>query len=330
MISYAQNAEDIVLFRVFRDWDKGFYIDVGAADPRADSVTKLFYDRGWSGVNIEPQLGHIKRLKAARERDANVHAALSESQGKLPFYYVPDVPDWSTLSEEMAERYRGLGKVVETGEIDVLTLADICDRYAPERIDFLKIDVEGHEGKVLAGGNWERYRPMVIVIEATKNPEDWEALLQSAGYTQVLFDAVNRFYLSNEYAEFAEILSCPANIVLDDFVPYVFHDQLEEAGQNNRAALARISQLEIELSQTSDKHCAALSRISRLESVLERAQFNLDAVNTRMIELEEQLAEEQMRQSRPFRNLSDWAWLHIRTRLARLRVARALVRRLVR
>ena len=53
-ISYSQNYEDIYLWRLLQDVHHGFYIDVGAFDHQKDSVTKLFYDRGWSGINIEP------------------------------------------------------------------------------------------------------------------------------------------------------------------------------------------------------------------------------------------------------------------------------------
>ena len=57
-ISYAQNFEDVMLRRVFAELDTGFYIDVGANDPSADSVTKAFYDAGWHGINIEPLRNH--------------------------------------------------------------------------------------------------------------------------------------------------------------------------------------------------------------------------------------------------------------------------------
>ena len=43
-----------MLARVFAGRRTGFYVDVGAADPVNLSVTKWFYDLGWSGLNIEP------------------------------------------------------------------------------------------------------------------------------------------------------------------------------------------------------------------------------------------------------------------------------------
>ena len=57
-ISYAQNREDVILNGFFEGRDKGFYVDVGAGNPVDDSVTKLFYDKGWHGINIEP-IPHI-------------------------------------------------------------------------------------------------------------------------------------------------------------------------------------------------------------------------------------------------------------------------------
>ena len=55
IVSYSQNFEDVMLWRALKDVENGFYIDVGANHPAIDSVTKLFYENGWSGINIEPE-----------------------------------------------------------------------------------------------------------------------------------------------------------------------------------------------------------------------------------------------------------------------------------
>ena len=60
--SYAQNQEDVVLQIALADVDNGFYIDVGAFDPVTDSVTYVFYKRGWHGINVEPQPHYFKKL----------------------------------------------------------------------------------------------------------------------------------------------------------------------------------------------------------------------------------------------------------------------------
>ena len=52
--SYAQNFEDVILYRALGSIRNGFYIDVGAQHPEIDSVSKAFYDLGWRGVHVEP------------------------------------------------------------------------------------------------------------------------------------------------------------------------------------------------------------------------------------------------------------------------------------
>ena len=74
MISYAQNFEDVILWRAFKDVNCGRYVDVGAFHPEIDSVTKWFYDQGWSGINIEPVPESFDALNAARSRDQNLCA----------------------------------------------------------------------------------------------------------------------------------------------------------------------------------------------------------------------------------------------------------------
>src|SRR3712207_1823525 len=79
-VSYSQNAEDIRLARVFTA-ERGFYVDVGAGDPTAGSLTKLFYDRGWSGINVEPG-PMFERLLVERPRDVNLNVAVAATAGR--------------------------------------------------------------------------------------------------------------------------------------------------------------------------------------------------------------------------------------------------------
>jgi len=79
IISYAQAKEDVLLFDTLRQVpaEAGFYIDVGANDPETDSVTKLFYEQGWHGINIEPSAEWFARLTKSRTWDINIQAAAS-------------------------------------------------------------------------------------------------------------------------------------------------------------------------------------------------------------------------------------------------------------
>ena len=106
-LSYAQNLEDILLNRVFDNRSHGFYIDIGANDPIEDSVTKLFYERGWHGINVEPLPSVFEVLSADRPRDINLPVGLSNGEGTLTFYEVPaGSKGLSTFSGEQAEDHR--------------------------------------------------------------------------------------------------------------------------------------------------------------------------------------------------------------------------------
>src|SRR6202163_2212891 len=85
--SYAQNFEDVMLARAFPG-SSGFYVDVGANDPDIDNVTRHFYERGWSGINIEPLSVNSEELRKKRPRDINLEMAVGEQEGTITFYEI--------------------------------------------------------------------------------------------------------------------------------------------------------------------------------------------------------------------------------------------------
>lgn len=224
MISYAQNAEDVVLERAFADRKDGFYIDVGAADPNYHSVTRHFYEKGWRGINIDPLPAWHQMLEEARPEDVNLLLGISDEPGELRLEVGAEHPGGATFLSDMAREYRGQGLHMSTLTAKVATLAEVCSKYVAGReIEFLKIDAEGFELKVIKGADWERWRPRVVVVEATEpnvpvpNHQAWEPLLLEAGYIRALFDGLNRFYVRQEDQQLAQVLSAPAN-VFDEYV----------------------------------------------------------------------------------------------------------------
>jgi FkbM family methyltransferase len=237
-ISYAQNFEDVVLWRALHDVGQGRYIDVGAADPTAESVTKAFYDAGWSGVNIEPAIESHRLLVEERPRDINLQIALGESEGTTNFFRVGRGNGLSTTDDLVALGHERKGWNVERVSVERSTLASVCATYALETVHFLKIDVEGSELAVLQGADFTKFRPWILLIEAIApqsllDPQkgeaelgaslavathhQWESLVIEAGYSFALFDGLNRFYVADEKAEELQSrLSAPANC-LDSF-----------------------------------------------------------------------------------------------------------------
>jgi FkbM family methyltransferase len=222
-VSYAQNFEDVLLWRALQGVEGGFYIDVGAGHPDNDSVTRAFYDRGWCGINVEPTAEFTRRLAAARPHDINLQLALGEHPGRAVLFAV-DGTGLSTVEPAAVEPIRKAGMEVRTTEVDVDTLASLCRNHAPATIHFLKVDVEGAERAVLAGADFSSFRPWIVVVEATApmsttpTHDAWEPILLDADYRFVWFDGLNRFYVSAEkHDALAHAFQTPVN-VFDEFL----------------------------------------------------------------------------------------------------------------
>jgi len=259
MITYAQNLEDVLLARAFCGRSTGFYVDVGAMHPDVDSVTKHFYDLGWHGINIEPAASHHALLVEQRPRDTNLRVALGERPGRATLHRV-GTTGLSSLDPAVLSAAASLGEKIEDEDVEVITLAEVCRRHVSGEIDFLKIDVEGLEEQVIRGGDWKRFRPRIVLVEATRpgtttpSFEAWEGLLLDAGYLFAFFDGLNRFYVRRESAELLRHFSHPV-CVFDDWV-----------SQRTVVAEAYVESLSARLTRMKSK---------RLSSRLRRA-FGLD------------------------------------------------------
>lgn len=247
MVAYGDNYEDVVIRRAFPDLNDGFYIDVGAYDPVDHSVTQHFYEGGWSGINIEPNPAPFARIEAARGRDINLNIGLSNREGHLTLYEAPGAC-WS-VDRGLITGYFGASpdQIVER-TIPVLTLAQVCERHVPvgREIEFLKVDVEGHEREVIEGADWSRWRPRIVLCEAN-SPEEWEPTLLAADYIFAMTDGVNRFYVGKEDSALLPRVSLPAN-ASDQFLVHGY--------------IRRINELERSLDQYSDLSPMAL-RLAR-------------------------------------------------------------------
>jgi FkbM family methyltransferase len=217
-ISYAQNFEDVMLWRALKLFGPGFYIDVGANHPTRDSVTRSLYERGWRGINIEPVLHYHQALCAERPEDINLCVAVGDKADELKFFESPET-GLSTLSVEMAQRQSAEGIAFVPRTVETRTLSSICAEHIGSgvQIHFLKIDVEGFEEQVLRGCDFQEWRPWIVLIESAFDTEpEWVSLLVEAGYRFALCDGINRYYVAEEKRQLLAPLSMPPNF-LDEF-----------------------------------------------------------------------------------------------------------------
>lgn len=167
--SYSQEGEDLLLQRILHGVDRGFYVDVGAHHPWRFSNTYLFYQRGWTGINVEPNPDAQSLFAAHRSRDTNINCGIAETAGSLN-YYSFDEPALNTFDESIVrDRQANTGyKLLGSQRVPVQRLESVLREHVPRgrRIDFLTVDVEGLDLAVLRSNDWENFRPRVVLAEA--------------------------------------------------------------------------------------------------------------------------------------------------------------------
>lgn len=291
-ISYAQNYEDVNLYRALKSVEKGFYIDVGAQDPIADSVTKAFYERGWRGINIEPIDYWFNKLLADRPEDYNLRVAAAATTGVVRLFEVVGT-GMSTSDADYAAKHASAGFNIRENEVPTRRLDDICDELGVTEIHFLKIDVEGAEGAVLAGMDLNRIRPWIILLESTEpnsselTHTQWEESLTNRGYVFVHFDGLNRYYVPREReAHLKTALSTPPNY-FDYFIRYsewlaveqVRHleEELSKVRTQNFALRESLTHEEKRTTSLEGELALHREQIQTLESKLEHSKNRLDS-----------------------------------------------------
>jgi FkbM family methyltransferase len=206
-VSHAQNREDFFIAAFFPDIPAGHYVDVGAGHPEELSVTKLLYDNGWSGINIEPIPEFAEALRAERPRDVTLQLALAATAGEATFRQYRG-PGLSTLSPEMVAEHEShptsWTEEFTDYTVETATLASVLEEHPLPHVHVLKVDVEGAEYDVLTGADWERFRPDLVCIETEHIRKDWYPILHAAGYDQVFHDGLNAYLLAAEARERAE------------------------------------------------------------------------------------------------------------------------------
>lgn len=319
-ISYAQNFEDVMLWRALRNIKNGFYVDVGANDPTALSITRAFYDQGWSGINIEPVYSCYERLKTDRERDINLNLAIGNKSGEIILYETqPSV--FSTIDEQIALKNKSEGVSVRKILTPMLPLNDVLEQYAQGKsIHFMNIDVEGGELAVLQGLDLSKWRPWIILIEATIPTTDipsfmaWEPILLAHNYEFVYFDGLNRFYVAQEHGDLKKHFELPPNL----FDGFVLASQVEDQ-RKTYAAMAEMGEMRSRLERLTAELDASYKTTQNLinELIREREEKNkllqqLEEMNQSLLEKENVIArqmQELIEKEQVIQNFRH-SWLH--------------------
>ncbi len=246
-VSYASNFEDVLLFRLFGQRKGGFYLDIGADHPVYWSTTKIFYDRGWRGINVEPG-PHFEQLVAQRPRDINIRAVILGEVGEVDFFVHDGLLGTSTVQPDVDPALRSYDLKRRKTRIAATTLRELAEKYPELRTAaFIKIDAEGAEDSIVAGADWRTLRPEVILIEATKpysneRCDSWRmGKLTSLGFREAYFDGINAWLVREESPELLRHFNVPVN-QLDGF--NLFDPEKEHLELQTAALKRHIARLE--------------------------------------------------------------------------------------
>ncbi len=169
-LSFAQEAEDLLLTELLDSppGEPGFYVDIGAHHPIRFSTTYLFYLRGWSGLNVDAAPGSMSRFARHRPRDINLEYAVSDRVEDLAYFQFSE----AALNTLDPERVRLLAETSpyrpeSVVHLTTIRLDTLLERHLPagQRIDFLTVDVEDLDERVLRSNDWDRFRPRFLVAE---------------------------------------------------------------------------------------------------------------------------------------------------------------------
>jgi FkbM family methyltransferase len=203
--SFSSAGEDMILRHlVGSDKRDGFYVDVGAYHPTLFSNTYFFYLQGWTGINVEARPGSARLFDKARPKDTNLEVGVSTAPGEMTYYFIGEDSTMNSFSRDFLEHIGMLGEVKREIPVMVLPLAEILERYLPagQAIDFMSVDVEGHDLEVLASNDWARFRPRYIVVEDQQVEQERSGIvrfMRDCGYdvcvqNVIILDKLNEYF----------------------------------------------------------------------------------------------------------------------------------------
>lgn len=199
----SQFGEDALILTLFDGQLDGFFIEVGAFDGYAGSVTYALECLGWTGLLVEASPDRAEECRRRRPHSRVVHAALGGREGEITFTITDDDAGgmFSHIAGTPGRKSRVLAAGTRSVAVPLLTLDQLLENQ-PGDIDAVVIDVEGSERDLIAGFDIGRHQPKVVMIEDNaKAPAAWLTEHMAAlPYTYVAWLKVNRVYVRDDLA----------------------------------------------------------------------------------------------------------------------------------
>ena len=157
---FGEFGEDVLVNRFFRKKNNGFYVDIGCYHPIKGSLTYRLHKKGWKGLNVDLSKISIDLFKLARPKDYNIHAAITDFDGETQFFENDMINQQNTLENN--------GTNLKKVKINAFKLQTLLEKLNIKNIDFLNIDAEGSDYKVISSLDLNNVRPKMICIEENR------------------------------------------------------------------------------------------------------------------------------------------------------------------
>ena len=165
--SYSLSNVDLIIDYLFKNINKGVYIDLGCNHPIKFNNTYLLYKRGWSGINIDSDFDSIKLFNKFRSNDFNVRNIVSDDGSVKKLYYYHKRSALNTLSKDLVDsRTSKPSKIIEEKSVTLNKIIEDSP-YRNSKINLLSVDIENHEYEALKNFNFLKYKVDVLVVEST-------------------------------------------------------------------------------------------------------------------------------------------------------------------
>ena len=189
---YSQWGEDKFISEYFKEKKKGIYLDIGCFHPFMYSNTCLLNKKGWRGINLDINPTSIDLFNISRPKDINLCTTISEQKKFFDIYYDDPFSPMNTLDKEFYKSLKNKSlKEAKKLTVESKSIKEILDiSKIKQNIDFINIDVEGMDYKILKDINLNQLKPALISIEthnvdgsASKDFESIIKLMNENGFS---------------------------------------------------------------------------------------------------------------------------------------------------
>lgn len=206
---YSQFSQDKFLHEnIFKDYPNGYFVDIGAYDGITQGSNSLFFEQqlGWKGVCIEPNPNLYDSLIKNRICEC-YNYAISDSVGEAKFLYIKEGPGRPDTLGGLTENFKqsdidslisDYGLNTEDGYEYLIVKTELFENLVKEKtIQYLSIDVEGNELRILNTIDFDKYDIWTMTIENNSFGDQISNFFKDKPYTLLCKLGCDEVYVKN-------------------------------------------------------------------------------------------------------------------------------------